>query len=86
MANTDINPSNTAGILRRLFEDHLRQQLKAAVQPDIEAMKKLIDQQVDGAIDAAIAELTPVINTHMHAYRNDMLVEIVVKRKEKASG
>ena len=58
----------------RLFEDHVKKQMKNALRPDLE---KILDE----AVDSAFASLKVEIETMYQMHTNENLVRIILDDK-----
>lgn len=63
-------------MLLDLMVQHIRNQMEGEI---VAALKPVIDK----AIDAAVAELSPVIAKHYDIARNGMIHQLIVTRRDK---
>ena len=63
-----------ATLMFRLFEDHVKKQMKDALRPDLE---KILDE----AVDSAVASLKVQIETMYQMHTNENLVRIILDDK-----
>lgn len=63
-----------ANLMFRLFEDHVKKQMKDALRPDLE---KILDE----AVDSAVASLKVTVETMYQMHTNENLVRIILDDK-----
>jgi hypothetical protein len=63
---------NDAELMHRLFEDHVKRQMKDALRPQME-------QILDEAVEKAVASIQTSINSVYSAHTNERLVRIILE-------
>lgn len=69
----------TPDLMRQLFIAHVETQLRNALRP-------VVNQVVDAAVKAAIADMQPQVEVELRDYCNTMAINIIVQdtKKERA--
>lgn len=73
MISSNEKPSDTT-LMLRLFEDHVRKQMKNALRPDLE---KVLDEAIEGAM----ASLQVTVETMYQKHTDERLIQIILNDK-----